>query len=181
MGARKVTGLSPGDRVRIVTTKWGERPHWQFDGVFLGDDEHGAWVGFRAGTRFERPGAEFVAGHDHVTLVPAVGDFLATFWPDGGRVEVYVDVTGPPRWDGSVLHAVDLDLDVVRFPDGRVEVDDEDEFAEHQVAFGYPPDVVAAAEATCAAVLGAVRRRTPPFDHTTSTSWLTVLRGLPAR
>ncbi len=171
-------GPSPGEGVRIVTTKWGGRPHWEFDGLFLGGDRHGAWVGFRAGTRFARPDADFVADHDHVTLVPADGDFLATFWPDGGRVEVYVDVTGPSSWDESVLRAVDLDLDVVRFPGGRVEVDDEDEFAQHRVALGYPPELVAAAEATCAAVLAGVRRGEPPFDAATPAAWLTTLRSL---
>ncbi len=169
---------SPGDAVQVVMTKWGGRPHWEFDGVFLGGDRHGWWVGFRAGTRFARPGAELVADHDHVTLVPTDGDFLATFWPAGGRVEVYVDVTGPPSWDGSVLRAVDLDLDVVRLPDGRVEVDDEDEFAVHRAAFGYPPQVVASAEATCASVLAGVRRGDPPFDAPTAAAWLTTLRTL---
>ena len=34
--------------------------------------------------------------------------------PTGGPVRVYVDITTPPVWDGSVLRAVDLDLDVDR-------------------------------------------------------------------
>jgi hypothetical protein len=169
---------APGAAVRIVTTKWGERPHWEFDGVFLGEDGFGAWVGFRAGTRFTRPGMTFLAEHDHVAMVPAHGRFLATFWPDGGPVEVYVDITDRPEWHGSTVRAVDLDLDVVRFPDGRVEVDDEDEFTEHQVTFGYPTEVVAAAETTCAAVLADVREGAAPYDAQTPTSWLGVLRSL---
>ncbi len=159
-----------------------------FDGVLLGDDEHGTWVGFRAGTRFARPGSEFVASDDHVTLVPAEGHFLATFWPDGrpvdptgGDIEVYVDVATPGVWDGATLHTVDLDLDVIRRGDGTVFVDDEDEFAQHQVAFGYPPDLVATARTTCAALLDDVRRREPPFDPATAASWLAILRGLPRR
>lgn len=35
---------------------------------------------------------------------------------------------------------VDLDLDVVRRFDGSAEILDEDEFAEHQVRYGYPPE-----------------------------------------
>ena len=31
-------------------TKWGDRPHWEFDGVLLGSDEHGDWIGIPAGT-----------------------------------------------------------------------------------------------------------------------------------
>ena len=61
----------------------------------------------------------------------------------------------PAVWDGDVLRAVDLDLDVIRLPDplppvesapwdvppagpGEVFVDDEDEFAEHQVRLRLP-------------------------------------------
>jgi len=41
---------------------------------------------------------------------------------------------------------VDLDLDVVLTREGHLFVDDEDEFAAHQVELGYPPEVVALAE-----------------------------------
>ena len=51
-------------------------------------------------------------------------------------------MTTPAEWDGHMLRAVDLDLDVVRGFNGTVIVDDEDEFAEHQVAYGYPEDVI---------------------------------------
>jgi protein associated with RNAse G/E len=44
---------------------------------------------------------------------------------------------------------VDLDLDVVRGRTGRVWVDDEDEFADHRVRFGYPDDLVRLAAASC--------------------------------
>ena len=60
------------------------------------------------------------------------------------------------------MTAVDLDLDVVRRTDGTVYVDDEDEFAEHRVSFGYPPEVVELAEESCRWVLGHVRDRHRP-------------------
>ena len=64
----------------------------------------------------------------------------------------------------GTVTAVDLDLDVVRGWTGRVWVDDEDEFADHRVRFGYPADVVRMAAPSCEAVrtdvagAGAVRR-----------------------
>lgn len=177
----------PGTRVRCEMTKWGGRPHWEYDAVVLGDDEHGLWLGFAAGTTYLRPGTSYVAGVDHVGVVPAGGAWhLATFysgegtrWPSLGdsAVEVYVDMTTPAQWDGSTLRAVDLDLDVVRGFNGTVIVDDEDEFAEHQVAFGYPADVVAAARASCEAVLAAVRGGHAPYDDSPQ-RWLEVLAGL---
>ncbi|MGW3644493.1 DUF402 domain-containing protein, partial [Streptomyces sp. NPDC005143] len=45
--------------------------------------------------------------------------------------------------DGIVVRMVDLDLDVVRPRGGEAHVEDEDEFAEHRVRYGYPDRAVA--------------------------------------
>jgi predicted RNA-binding protein associated with RNAse of E/G family len=134
-----------------------------------------------------RPGMDLVSLNDQVGLVPSVDLpennrwWLATFHaPDAPRVSVYVDMTTPPRWDGSVLRTVDLDLDVIRLVGGEVFVDDEDEFAEHQVQLGYPRDVVARAKASRDRVRAAVRHEDPPFDGSHQT-WQAVLDGLTAR
>ncbi len=88
--------------------------------MYLGDDEHGTWLGFPAGTHMVRPGAEYVSPTDQLGLVPptswpdAERGWLATFHGAGGPLSVYVDVTAPPTWSGSTLTAIDLDLDVVR-------------------------------------------------------------------
>ena len=82
--------LAPGDSVHVRMTKWGDRPHWEFDAVWLGSDEHGDWLGFLEGTVMTRPGAIYVAPYDQVGLVPAVGlpdaerGWLATFHSPGG-------------------------------------------------------------------------------------------------
>ena len=71
---------------------------------------------------------------------------------------------------------VDLDLDVVRLrPDSRVVVDDQDEFAEHQVRYGYPPDVISQAEQAAAALVAMVSARVEPFG-TVSEAWLDKVR-----
>jgi hypothetical protein len=169
---------SPGDPVRVEMTKWGDRPHWEFDGVYLGDDEHGDWIAFPAGTLMTRPGMEVRPAWAQVGLVPSGGEaFLATFHGPGADKRVYVDMTSVPRWDGSVVRAVDLDLDVVQELDGSVYVDDEDEFADHQVRFDYPPGTIALAEATRDAVLAAVRDGSAPFDGTAA-RWFPVLDDL---
>ena len=160
-------------------TKWGDRPHWEFDAVLLGSDALGDWIGIPRGTFMSRPGAEYVAPVDQVGLVPAAGPdeqrgWLATFHAVGGPVQVYVDMTTPPVWDGSVLRAVDLDLDVVRGRTGRVWVDDEDEFAAHRVRFGYPEDVSRLAMTSCDRVLAAVVAGHPPYDGS-SAGWLDLL------
>ncbi len=144
-------------------TKWGGRPHWEMDAVYLGADEHGDWIGFPIATLMSRPGFELVTKNHQVGLVPRAG-FLATFHGPGGTVRTYVDMTTVPVWDGSVVRAVDLDLDVIERLDGTAFVDDEDEFAEHRVRFGYPSEIVSLALTTSESVLAAVSERTAPFD-----------------
>jgi hypothetical protein len=172
---RVSTAPAPGDPVRVVTTKWVERPHWEFDAVHLGSDEHGDWLGLPVGTHLARPGAAFDTETDQVVLVPCGLWWIATFHAPGYRVATYVDMTTPPVWSsthaGLRVGAVDLDLDVVELADGTVYVDDEDEFAEHRVEHRYPAEVVTGAEESCAQVADAVRRAVAPFDGS-ARAWL---------
>ena len=168
--------------VRVVMSKWVDRPHWQFDATYLGADEHGDWLGIPQGTVMSRPGATYVAPTAQVGLAPPPGPksargWLATFHDTGGPVRVYVDITTPPSWDGPVLRAVDLDLDVICGPTGRVWVDDEDEFADHRVRFGYPEDVIEGALRSGRQVVAAVADGRAPYDGT-ARAWLERLRDV---
>ena len=132
-----------GRPVRVIFTKWGGGRHWEFDNVVLGRDERGTWLGGPAGRVMTRPGTTVTLRHDSVLLVPDGQPYAATLNRAGDVVPgcaVYVDVTTPAQWgEGAgvgVVRLVDLDLDVVRRWDGSVLVEDEDEFAEHQVALG---------------------------------------------
>ena len=166
--------------MRVVFRKWGGRPHWEYDALRLGDDEHGTWIGAAAGTRLERPGAGFDALGSFVSLVPHDAPFVATFYDSVWAaaetgVDVYVDITTVPRWDGDRVSMVDLDLDVVRGRTGRVWVDDEDEFADHRVRFGYPADVVRLAATSCDQVQAAVAAGAPPYDGVAPATWFSRL------
>ncbi|WP_235737309.1 DUF402 domain-containing protein [Nocardioides alcanivorans] len=164
-------------------TKWRQLPHWTFSGTYLGSDQHGDWIGLPTGTHYERPGAAYDSPSASVTLVPAPDaderGWLAAFHAAGHRlpgftaaIEVYVDITTPPKWQGRVLTSVDLDLDVVRGSSGRVWVDDEDEFAEHRHTLDYPDVVVAHAGINCDLVQQLVSDRVAPFDGRTHLPWL---------
>jgi uncharacterized protein len=166
-------------------TKWVDRPHWEFDCRFLGSDDHGDWLGIPVGTTMSRPGASYVAPTHQVGLVPPAGPdhtrgWLATFHDATGPLRVYVDITTPPVWDGAVVRAVDLDLDVICGRTGRVWVDDEDEFADHRARFGYPDDVARAAMASCDRVHAALADGLAPYDGSAA-AWLTRLGDLPVR
>lgn len=178
--------LELGDAVQIAMTKWGGRRHWQIPAVWLGSDEHGDWLGIPAGTLMVRPGLEVQSELDQVGLIPAaVGSdvergWMATFHRAPWHIWVYVDMTTPPVWDETTVRAVDLDLDVIRGREGDVAVDDEDEFAEHQVELGYPREIIALAEASRDRVYAAILAQDPPYDGSHE-PWLATLRDLIAR
>ena len=145
--------------------KWGGRLHWHFAMEHLGVDDHGVWLAGEPGTVLQR-GAEppRVKPDAWVLLVPVSGSWIASWNAEDGP-EIYVDVTSVPEWRDGTLVAVDLDLDVVRERDGTTVLLDEDEFADHQVRFGYPPDVVEHAERTATWLMEAVAARVEPFDR----------------
>ena len=159
--------------------KWPDSPHWEFEGVWLGADAHGQWVGIPRGTWLSRPGAGFHATADHVSLFPHDAWWSAVFYDDDPErpVDIYVDIATPSTWDGDTVRCIDLDLDVIRGTTGRVWIDDEDEFAEHQVELAYPPEVIDAALASCEEVRRLVEADEPPFARSVGAAWIARLRN----
>lgn len=143
----------PAPTVEVVFTKWDGRLHWHFELLRLGHDEHGVWLGCPPGAAVQRGSEPAKTVHDgFVLVVPDAGSWMA-LWNAEREPEVYADVTSEPLWSPGSVTAVDLDLDVIRRRDGTVALLDEDEFADHQVRFGYPAAVVA--EVTATALAGA--------------------------
>ncbi len=134
-------------------------------------DAHGTWIGITEGTLLASPVRAFHAAADHVTLVPHDAWWLGTFYGDdaSGRSTSTSTSPRPAVWHGEdLVRAVDLDLDVIQGTTGRVWVDDEDEFAAHRLALGYPDEVTEQAVSSCQERPevadrpgGAVRRRPP--------------------
>lgn len=105
----------------------------------LGADEFGTWFFTPAGspirwTNLEGKGA--VWEFDVLCLIPPDDWYFALWWNGHPSVEIGVDVTAPATRDGGAWSWVDLEIDLHRFVDGRVESEDEDEF-EDSVARGY--------------------------------------------
>jgi|SRR6185437_4021453 len=161
-----------GRDVRVVYTKYDGSLHWNFTMRYLGEDEHGIWLG--AG-----PGLVGRRGHDH-EVVFKEAQVLLFPRPDGGardawwtaafnaapaRTEIYCDIATPARWpDPGQVTMVDLDLDVVRRrADQRVEIVDGDEFDEHQRRYGYPAQVTREAEQAAAWLRHALSAGAEPF------------------
>lgn len=169
------------DAVDVVLRKYGGRSHRQVTARRLGQDEHGVWLGTPAGTTVRyhygaRPIG--VTRADAVRLIPRDRWWIAMFVAAPHEREIYCDVCLPPAWSSPAeVVVVDLDIDLTRYrPDGRVEVEDEDEFAEHTVTLGYPPEVVAGATAAAAGLRRALVERDEPFG-TAAEHWFSLLRA----
>lgn len=134
-----------GDLVRVVYRKYDGSLHWHMTMRRLGEDEHGVWLGLPAGGEMRKgdgPTVRLVQAH--VLLIPLEAWWTASFNSQPSWTEIYCDITTPPQWCGpDEVTAIDLDLDVIRRWDADAsELLDADEFADHQVRFAYPADVI---------------------------------------
>ncbi|MGH3657305.1 MAG: DUF402 domain-containing protein [Micromonosporaceae bacterium] len=150
--------------VRVVFRKYDGSLHWNQEGRWLGEDEHGVWVGCPPDTPARR-GHEPPVVHPqaHVLLFPRDVWWTAVFNAEPQRTEIYCDISTVPQWHDGEVTMVDLDLDVMRRRDGTVRLLDEDEFAEHQVRYGYPGDVVSNARAAAEWLERALSGDAEPF------------------
>lgn len=82
--------------------------------------------------------------------------------PDGTLRAHYANITMPPTLADDVIDYVDLDIDVVVWPDGRVEILDRTDFERNQVKYGYPEDVIENAERGLGEVLALIRSNALP-------------------
>lgn len=150
--------------VHIDERKWPDRLHWQLEAERLGEDVHGVWLLVPRSTvarRGREPAVQTPYGF--VMLVPEAEFWLVEFYWDHPQHPVYVNIGTPPEWHGDRVTQIDLDLDVIRRPDGGVEVVDEDEFLDHQVRYEYPLELVEDARAATDRAVGLLNDHTEPF------------------
>jgi protein associated with RNAse G/E len=163
----------------VVYTKYDGSLHWHQTMHYLGTDEHGTWLGAPAGTTAQR-GSEppILLEQPYVLLVPDGQWWTAVFNGEPARTDIYCDIATPPQWprQGEVTMA-DLDLDVLRVrTDRQVLIVDEDEFAEHQLRYSYPADVISQAEQAAAWLWQAISAGAEPFA-TSYHRWLDQVSG----
>lgn len=83
--------------------------------------------------------------------------------PNGTLKAHYANITMPPTFADSVIDYVDLDIDVVVWPDGRIEVLDRDDFENNKLSYNYSEDIIRGAEDALAKLLAIIERREFPF------------------
>lgn len=160
------------DLVHVDQRKWPDREHYQLEARWLGRDMAGGWIHAPAGTIVTRGEDEpWPLPGGFVALAPVDEWWVASFYPTHPDLSVYVDIATPPKWDGSRLTFIDLDLDVICRLDGTVEIIDQDEFEENRTTYGYPDELVEAASEAANRAVALLRAGAEPFDETAE-NWI---------
>jgi protein associated with RNAse G/E len=168
--------------VDVVLRKFDGRPHRRTTTRHLGEDEWGIWLGSAQGTvvtySYGDKRSESTR-HAAVRVIPRDQWWCAIFFAAPSVRDVYCDVIVPARWESPAeVTLVDLDLDVVRYrQDGRVMLEDEQEFRENVDVYGYPGDTVEQARAAASYLRTALAGEVEPFASRYRT-WLERLRLL---
>lgn len=162
--------------MRPVTVQFLKYPdilHWGFETRFLGEDDYGTWVWLPQGSRRwkgEQPVRPAVA--PAVMCAPRDGWWHLHFNGDDTDFSHFIDITTVPAWVAEDRYEmVDLDLDVVVRQDGTVEVEDEDEFAVHQVKYGYTTEMIERAIVETGTVVRSLEAGSEPFFEVAA-AWL---------
>jgi protein associated with RNAse G/E len=149
-----------------VYTKYDGHLHWHQTMLYLGEDEHGIWLGAPGGSTIRRGNEPpIVLDQPSAELIPPGQWWTATFNGEPAKTDIYCDISTPPEWPSETeVTMVDLDLDVLRLrADGRVLIVDQDEFAAHMVRYSYPADVITQAERAAASLHRAISAGCEPF------------------
>ncbi len=121
---------------------------------------------------------EFVGDVTHPDLGKILSGSLSTeyFWldrwynifrfdePDGTFRNWYCNICMPPTLGVNVLDYVDLDVDVVIWPDRNVLIHDEDEYRQNSAKFAYSEEVQACVGTALRELLELYGNREPPFN-----------------
>ncbi len=157
--------------------KWPDHKHWQYLMHRLGENQHGVWLyapGDTIAQRGNEPPKQVEAAM--VVLIPRGTWWTAEFCWDHPWLSVYVNIGTPCEWNGDRVSQIDLDLDVVRLLDGSVETIDEDEFADHQIRYNYPQDLIDSARAAANEAAEMLEDRVEPFGSAAN-PWIDLAEG----
>ena len=149
------------------STKYDGSLHYRYPMMVVREDPNLLILYVSPGTLCESYRGQLTARHHSLELYWSDRFYnLTVMWYADWRPRMhYVNVATPATWSDGTLRFIDLDLDVIwRSDTGEVILDDEDEFALHQVRFGYPSDLIARAWRTGGEVRDLIARRSYPFD-----------------
>jgi len=159
-----VSDHSPGGGVRLSKVKRPGGVFW-YDLTFIGQDEHGMWLSGPNGSPWGAPhDAGSLSVHVVVLLAPS-RPWVAWWVDDEADRRLEIDVCLPPERTVDGWQYVDLELDPVRHEaDGRVEIEDWDEYQESVDAGRMSGPEARLARRTAEELAEALRCRSEPWQ-----------------
>lgn len=92
---------------------------------------------------------------------------FAFFEANGAFRNYYCNINMPPTLNDSELDYIDLDLDVVVWPDGSIAILDREEYEQNAELFAYSPEIRNKAESALGEILRLANERLLPLPHLT--------------
>ena len=91
--------------------------------------------------------------------------------PDGSLRNYYCNLAMPATLTNDILDYVDLDIDVVVWPDGKYEVLDRDDFERNALKYGYPKEIREKTEESLLELIELIESREFPFSELIQRGW----------
>lgn len=153
--------------VSVHSTKYDGSLHYRYATTLVREEADVLVLYMQPGTPVESYRGSSIAEHHNLQLYWSNRPYnLHVSWHADWRPRFhYVNVATPAIWSDSTVSFIDLDLDVIwRSGTGEVILDDEDEFALHQVRYGYPSDLIEQSWRSSSEVRQMIAQRCYPFD-----------------
>jgi hypothetical protein len=151
---------------RVHSTKYDGGDHYRYPASVVREEANLLMLYKQPGTPINGYRGSFLAKYHTLEFYWSDQFYnLSVIWYANWQPRMhYINVATPASWADGTLRYIDLDLDVVWFANGRVVLDDEDEFLLHQQKYGYPEDLIAQSWRSSRDVRELIAQRTPPFD-----------------
>jgi protein associated with RNAse G/E len=155
--------------IRVISHKYDGRLRDDYEAFLYAEDDQRLVVYAPTGTMsYDRRTQTWVAAPDGLLEI-----YFKARWYNVWHIceqvsnanQMYINLATPATVTARGIEWVDLDLDYRVHLDGRLEQLDADEYRAHIASMGYPAEVQAQVQASCAAIESLYRQRADPFNH----------------
>ncbi|GAA5527243.1 hypothetical protein Hgul01_01027 [Herpetosiphon gulosus] len=149
-------------QITIHGFKWPKRPTAQAIGYLLGTDQFGHWLGIIAGSVWHHSnGQQGTFEQSFVKLIPYNAYWSACFNRSGKLIDV--DIVLPHIWDNQLVEEVDLEIDLLKMDDGRLEIRDQAVFTAVCQRWPMPASQIDQVHATTTQIYQQLATEAEPF------------------
>lgn len=128
-----------GEKVYIQSFKHNGSLHRTWDKVAIIKDDNKKYIGINKATQVtESNNRTWIAREPALYFLYKEHWFNIIAMSRENGIYYYCNLASPSIFDGEAIKNIDYDLDIKFFPDGKVEILDEDEFEDHKKMMSYP-------------------------------------------